>query len=104
MSYKLPERLVYWPESKASDNMYARLVCYPPLGQTTVVPSTSTSVAFTVVVETKASSTREWEVELWHNFGDTPDWQGTSFEELGDSSDLVNLSWLMVMQIYSTSP
>ncbi|KAF2102437.1 glycoside hydrolase [Rhizodiscina lignyota] len=69
--------------------MYAKVLCHPPLGQATAVPAGSPSVTFTVFVETNASPTRELEVQLWHNIGTSQDWEGTSFAELEDPSDLV---------------
>ncbi|KAF2454354.1 raffinose synthase protein-like protein Sip1 [Lineolata rhizophorae] len=52
--------------------MHAKLVCYPPLGQATVVPSDQDHVDFTVLLETDAASKKTWDVSLWHNHSAPP--------------------------------
>ncbi|KAH7058645.1 raffinose synthase protein-like protein Sip1 [Macrophomina phaseolina] len=70
--------------------MYANLVCSPPLGQTTVVPADHSSVRFTALIELDPSSTRTWEVALWHNHGGKDQWQKLILDEQdADASSLV---------------
>jgi len=55
MNIKLPERLVPWPEPNHTlpvNDMFASLVCDPPLGQATVVPSEAESASKPVAAVT----------------------------------------------------
>lgn len=69
--------------------MYANLVCSPPLGQTTVVPSDQHSVRFTALIELDPSSTRTWEVALWHNHQAKDQWEKLTLHEQDQHSDLL---------------
>ncbi|KAI2792315.1 hypothetical protein POX_b02352 [Penicillium oxalicum] len=59
--------------------LFARVTCYPPLGQITnwhrqqaVDPDADDTVTFTVVVESSTSlPTQSWEAQVWHNIGST---------------------------------
>ncbi|EOA81496.1 hypothetical protein ACJQWK_10887 [Exserohilum turcicum] len=58
--------------------MYAALSCYPPLGQTTTIPSDRDSVRFTVVIQSSVLSEKTWQVALWHNFDTSDQWTSSS--------------------------
>ncbi|KAH3950293.1 hypothetical protein HBI81_245810 [Parastagonospora nodorum] len=60
--------------------MYASLTCHPPLGQTTTIGPDTTSVRFTVLIESSASSEKTWDVALWHNFEDSNQWTSLSLQ------------------------
>jgi hypothetical protein len=94
ITFKLPERLPPWPEKKSRDNseadeMFAKLVCSPPLGQATVVPS-GQSTTFTVLLETDAGSKKEWQVALWHNAGASDhEWVSLDLKAASDDIGIV---------------
>ena len=71
--------------------MYAKTVCYPPLGEPTVLPVGTVNVKFTVVLETDASSESPWEVALRCDLGLQNDgkWTELAFEEETYTSSLV---------------
>ncbi|KAF2641683.1 raffinose synthase protein-like protein Sip1 [Massarina eburnea CBS 473.64] len=58
--------------------MYAKLVCNPPLGQTTTVSPEKQSVRFSVLIE--SSSLKDWDVALWSNYEDHEKWTSLSLE------------------------
>jgi hypothetical protein len=60
--------------------MYARLLSYPPLGQTTTLAAGSQSVRFTVLIE--SSQKNPWNVALWHNFDNQERWTSLSLQPL----------------------
>jgi hypothetical protein len=97
ITFKLPERIVAWPENKlepeiTTKEMFAKLVCNPPLGQATVVPPGTESVTFSVLLETDPSSQKEWQVALWHDLGGPEDeWKSLDFQEAASDQDLVCL-------------
>ncbi|KAF2709665.1 glycoside hydrolase family 36 protein [Pleomassaria siparia CBS 279.74] len=69
--------------------MHARLTCYPPLGQTTIVEAGKDSVKFTVLIESSLATEKGWDVALWHNFEDREKWTSLSLEPLQDSISLM---------------
>lgn len=79
--------------------MYAKLICDPPLGRTTVVPGGAKPVIFTVILETNQLSEKPWEVALWsdiYNVGYGKEWATHMFEESTQTSSLVsNCHWLI---------
>jgi hypothetical protein len=99
ITFKLPERIVAWPENKAepestTKEMYAKLVCNPPLGQATVVSPGTDSVTFTVLLETDPSSQKQWQVALWHDLGGpTDEWKSLEFEEHTGHQDIVRFNY-----------
>ncbi|KAF2741270.1 raffinose synthase protein-like protein Sip1 [Polyplosphaeria fusca] len=60
--------------------MYAKILSYPPLGQTTLVPPEKQSVHFFVLIE--SSQTKQWTVSLWHNFDSIDQWTSLSLQPL----------------------
>jgi len=95
ITFKLPERIVAWPENKlapeiTTKEMFAKLVCNPPLGQATVVPPGTESVTFSVLLETDPSSQKQWQVALWHDLGGPGDeWKSLDFKETSAGDDVV---------------
>jgi hypothetical protein len=92
--YKIPDRFPHWPKivppfPVKSDEMFAKLICHPPLGQPTVIPSTATNVKFTVALEINASSEKTWEAILWHNMEDQ--WQECMLKQIDDPHNIVSL-------------
>jgi hypothetical protein len=78
--------------------MYAKIICNPPLGQTTVVSGGAKPVLFTVILETDPASEKAWEVALWSNVHTLEhhwdgwhgkDWTTHFFEESKRTSSLV---------------
>src|ERR1700755_3335611 len=93
--YKIPERFPHWPQidppyGTKSNEMFAKLVCHPPLGQPTVVPSTATNVTFRVALEVNANSEKSWEVLLWHDL--RGDWQESALSQTTDPHNIVSYS------------
>ena len=83
---KDPARFPTWPEIKhffnigrPDDEMFARVLCYPPLGQATVVEAGKKSVVFYVVLEVGRDAGGKWEVELWCDR--ESEWAALTFEE-----------------------
>jgi hypothetical protein len=76
--------------------MFAKMLCYPPLGQPTIVPRRK-RVDFVVVLETsrEAAASKQWEVVLWHDLGANGNgWSGISFEEETSQHEVVRRSQL----------
>ncbi|KAL5465592.1 hypothetical protein PMIN06_000493 [Paraphaeosphaeria minitans] len=67
--------------------MYAFLTCYPPLGQTTIVPARKQHVRFTVLIE--SSTERPWEVALHTNFDDQEKWASLKLIPAGQPPSLL---------------
>jgi hypothetical protein len=91
--YKIPERFPHWPQidppfATKSDEMFAKLICHPPLGQPTVLSSTTTNVTFRVALEVKANSEKSWEVLLWHNL--EGNWQESTLNQAADPHNIVS--------------
>ncbi|KAL2815605.1 glycoside hydrolase superfamily [Aspergillus cavernicola] len=61
--------------------MSARVISYPPLGQTTCLETEK--IKFTVILE--VSSGHDWEVQIWHNIGSS-DWSGLSLQDASSTS------------------
>ncbi|KAF2148778.1 glycoside hydrolase family 36 protein [Myriangium duriaei CBS 260.36] len=58
--------------------MFASITSWPPLGQTTVIPTDNKSIHFTVLLETalnKSSAPEDIEVKLWHNHTSSGEWE-----------------------------
>jgi hypothetical protein len=73
--------------------MYAKMICYPPLGQPTVIPAGQETVDFIVLLETAAESSTRWQVALWHSSNaDDEDWTALDFSESSGKHELVSLS------------
>lgn len=95
ITFKLPERIVAWPENKSdpeiiTKEMFAKLVCNPPLGQATVIPPGSESVTFSVLLETDPVSQKQWQIALWHDLGGPDDqWKSAEFQEASTEHELV---------------
>jgi hypothetical protein len=95
ITFKLPERIVAWPGNKSepeitTKEMFAKLVCNPPLGQATVIPPGTESVTFFVLLETDPLSQKQWQIALWHNLGRPEDeWKSVEFQETSTKQDLV---------------
>jgi len=72
--------------------MYAKVVCNPPLGQTTVVPGGTKQVRFTVVLETDEASDKAWEVALWSDVykDGSSYWVTHHFEEAKQKDSMVS--------------
>jgi len=71
--------------------MYAKTICYPPLGELTVLPIGTGWVEFTVVLETGAASEKPLEVALWCDL-ELPyggKWTELIFEERTNPTSLV---------------
>lgn len=98
ITFKLPERIVFWPDipkekPRGSDEMYAKLICHPPLGQPTVIPAGQDSVDFTILLETDPASERQWEVALWHDLGgQNGQWSSLNFDESIGEHEMVGES------------
>lgn len=70
--------------SPAQMSLFARVTCYPPLGQVYCFPKTKrklrsdkddNSIPFTVVIESSISlPDQPWEVQIWHNIS-TSEWE-----------------------------
>ena len=74
--------------------MLAQMLCYPPLGQPTVI-SRGQRVDFVVVLETaaEAATSKQWEVVLWHDSGaNGGEWSGVQFEEEKINHEVVCLA------------
>lgn len=96
ITFKLPERIVAWPGNKeepeiTTKDMFAKLVCNPPLGQATVLPPGIESVTFSVLLETDPSSQKQWQVALWHDLvgGVEDEWKSLDFKETSADQDFV---------------
>jgi hypothetical protein len=70
-------------------NMYATLTCYPPLGQTTTIAPGRDRVTFTVLIESSAGSSKDWEVALWHNFEHRDEWTSLPLNATSEPSVMV---------------
>jgi hypothetical protein len=96
ITFKLPERLPFWPKKLEQEeakeiipDMYAKLVCSPPLGQATIVPP-GQSVIFTVLLETEVASEKKWQLCLWHNLGaQDGEWNSSDFKAASDEVGIV---------------
>ena len=96
MNIYLPERIVHWPRVNLSkqtvtDEMYAKIICHPPLGQATTQPAGS-AVVFHAVLETHEVISKTFELALWSNLnGNETEWQATPFAEVEDEDALFSL-------------
>ena len=92
MNIYLPIRIVPWPKTEARRNssltdMFAEIICYPPLDQATVLPAGD--VTFQAVLETEPN-TKPFELALWVNLdGDDQEWKALPFEETVDEGGLL---------------
>lgn len=76
--------------------MYAKLICHPPLGQSTVIPAGLDSVDFTILLETDPASERQWEVALWHDLGGKDEeWTSVNFDESIEKHEMVGESFCL---------
>lgn len=95
ITFKLPERIVAWPGNKSepditSKEMFAKLVCNPPLGQATVIPPDTESVTFSVLLEVDPASQKQWQIALWHDLGGPDDeWKSADFQEASADQEIV---------------
>jgi len=74
-----------------------KMLCYPPLGEPTIIPAGQDAVDFIVILETSDSisstSDKEWQVALWHNLDARGDeWSEISFVEDSRQHNIVSLS------------
>jgi len=44
VNFKIAARFVGWPDFIHPNNMYARVVCHPPLGQATLISNETNTV------------------------------------------------------------
>ncbi|KAI3283711.1 hypothetical protein DTO002I6_9462 [Penicillium roqueforti] len=76
--------------------LFARVTCYPPLGQVTSIPRVQKklrsekdhgdTVRFTVTIESSTSlPDQPWEAQIWHNISD-PDWTALPLHETKQSA------------------
>lgn len=109
ITFKLPERIVAWPGTKlepetTTKEMFAKLVCNPPLGLATVVPPGSDSVTFSVLLETDAASQKQWQIALWHDLGGPEEeWKSANFQETSSDQELVCYTPIASLQSYSNT-
>lgn len=107
ITFKLPERIVAWPGNKSepevtTKEMFAKLVCNPPLGQATVVPPGTESVTFSVLLETDPASRKEWQIALWHDLeGPDDEWKSADFQESSTDHELVCYTSIVGFILYS---
>lgn len=85
---KDPARFPLWPAIKHllslstltdNDEMFAKVHCWPPLGEPTVIPFGQNKVLCTVVLETDGKSEKNWEVELWQGLAGE-EWRSTAMQ------------------------
>ncbi|RDI84867.1 hypothetical protein Vi05172_g4892 [Venturia inaequalis] len=97
ITFKLPERIVAWPGNKSepditSKEMFAKLVCNPPLGQATVIPPDTESVTFSVLLEVDPASQKQWQIALWHDLGGPDDeWKSADFQEVSADQEMLHV-------------
>jgi hypothetical protein len=75
-----------------SDEMSFHITSWPPLNQSTTIPRHDTKVAFTVLVETNAASSKNIdkpEVFLWHNQNGDNDWNELHLKEIEAPQNLL---------------
>ncbi|GAM89417.1 hypothetical protein ANO11243_074550 [Dothideomycetidae sp. 11243] len=63
--------------------MFANITCWPSLGQTTVLPSGTQSICFSVLLETSydaSENAEDVDVRLWHNHAGAREWKETSLK------------------------
>lgn len=107
ITFKLPERIVPWPGNKpepeiTTREMFAKLVCNPPLGQATVIPPDAGSVTFSVLLEVDAASQKQWQIALWHDLGGPDDeWKAADFQEASADQELVCYTSILGFRPYS---
>ncbi|KAL8992839.1 MAG: hypothetical protein Q9169_006799 [Polycauliona sp. 2 TL-2023] len=70
-----------------SKNMVTGIVCYPPLGQTTVVPERQVDFILCIELERTDEEAESWEAILWHS-GVNGQWTELPFKHLADAADL----------------
>ncbi|THW41129.1 raffinose synthase protein-like protein Sip1 [Aureobasidium pullulans] len=76
----------------SDDNMYAAITCSPPIGQSTAIPKNQTSVPFSVLLETTASSLvkeDDIKVSIWHNHKSQHDWSELALTASSDHDDVL---------------
>lgn len=106
ITFKLPERIVAWPGNRlepeiTTKEMFAKLVCNPPLGQATIVSPGSASVTFSVLLETDPASQKQWQIALWHDLGGPEDeWKAATFKETPADQELVCFSSNLLFGLY----
>jgi len=74
------------------DGMIASVTSWPPLGQATTIARGTTSVKFTVLLESNSDSLLEDDelyVCIWHNHGSHNDWSELAMEETREFNNLV---------------
>ncbi|EAW10291.1 putative raffinose synthase protein Sip1 [Aspergillus clavatus NRRL 1] len=76
--HQMPSRLEFYRPAQMS--LFARVTCYPPLGQVTCLPriqkalksEKDDTVRFTVVIESSSLFPEQpWEAHIWHNINNT---------------------------------
>lgn len=80
--------------------MIVTMLCYPPLGQPTVVPSGQDHVQFIVHLESQDTIStgrswkgKSWEVALWHDMnavGGEATWEELYFSEISQNHHVVS--------------
>ena len=88
------QRPAFYPKDDASDDMYAKITCTPPLGQATQIARGGKNVPFTVLLETSNPSMVEDSdqppaVCIWHNHNGYHDWSELELKPTNDYDDVV---------------
>jgi hypothetical protein len=83
---------------KIRTEMFAKMICYPPLGQPTIVPAGQETVDFIVLLETE--SDKQWQVALWHDLGSrNGEWTASNFEVASGKHEIVSSVCLIIVHI-----
>jgi len=93
MTDLLPEQLPPSQAAPQTSDMIARITCFPPLGQASVIAREQGSVIFTVLLESNTPSLvadDEISVCLWHNHGNHVDWSELPMRESRETADVVS--------------
>ncbi|KAL8820556.1 MAG: hypothetical protein Q9191_007492 [Dirinaria sp. TL-2023a] len=71
----------------AQMQLFARVLCHPPLGQALSVPSDQLAIQFNVVIESsKSFPDQGWEAVIWHNGHQGGKWAGLTLEKVAEPS------------------
>jgi hypothetical protein len=94
---KIPDRFPPWPHihrisREETSEMHAKLICHPPLGQSTVVPAATKTIQFRVALEVDAAGEKSWEAVLWHHHGPSEEWKAETFEKASADRTIVCLA------------
>ncbi|MCJ1353398.1 MAG: hypothetical protein MMC33_003384 [Icmadophila ericetorum] len=77
----------------AQMELFANIICDPPLGQSTVIPHNREAVNFTVLIESSISFPEQsWEAVLWHNCHEDGEWHELHLEEAHTAASPLSIS------------